>query len=82
MVDTVDRFQGDERDVIIFSLTLRDIEIPEILNDRRRLNVAISRTRKKFIGVGNWNLVDNNKTLKNLREYAKNNEGCKYISKD
>lgn len=82
MVDTVDRFQGDERDVIIFSLTLLDSEIPEILNDRRRLNVAISRTRKKFIGIGNWDLVDSNETLRNLKEYVKNSEGCKYITLD
>lgn len=82
IVDTVDRFQGDERDVIIFSLTLTDKVVPEIINDKKRLNVAISRARRKFIGVGNWELVDRNETLKNLREYAKISNGCKFISKD
>ncbi len=70
IVDTVDRFQGDERDVIIFSLTLIDENIPELLQDIRRLNVAISRSRKKFIGVGNWNKVGDSETLTHLKEYV------------
>ena len=74
MVDTVDRFQGDERDVIIFSLTLIDENIPELLKDKRRLNVAISRARKKFIGVGNWNKVGDSETLKHLKEYVEKSD--------
>ena len=70
IVDTVDRFQGDERDVIIFSLTLIDENIPELLKDIRRLNVAISRARKKFIGVGNWDKVGGSETLTHLKEYV------------
>jgi DNA replication ATP-dependent helicase Dna2 len=73
----VDRFQGDERDIIIFSLTLIDENIPELLQDRRRLNVAISRARKKFIGVGNWDIVDGSDTLKHLKYYVEQSEqGC------
>ncbi|MEF3273985.1 MAG: AAA family ATPase [Chloroflexus sp.] len=52
-VDTIERFQGDERDVIIFSATESD---PDYLNaastfllDPRRLNVALSRARRKLI---------------------------------
>ena len=70
IVDTVDRFQGDERDIIMFSLTLIDENIPELLQDRRRLNVAISRARKKFIGIGNWDIVDGSDTLKHLKYYV------------
>ena len=80
MVDTVDRFQGDERDVIIFSLTLIDENIPKLLQDIRRLNVAISRSRKKFIGVGNWNLVGNSEVLSSLTNYVRNNEGCSFVN--
>lgn len=68
MVDTVERFQGDEREFIFFSLTGADWQANKIdgvnkvapnrfLDDPRRLNVAISRARRQFIGVGNWKLA-------------------------
>ena len=76
IVDTVDRFQGDERDVIIFSLTIVDDTIPELLQDIRRLNVAISRARKKFIGIGNWNKVEGSDTLTHLKKYVTNSDKC------
>ena len=79
LVDTVDRFQGDERDVMMFSLSLTSQEIGSILEDVRRINVAISRAKKKFIGVGNWTLVDKHATLKNLREFANNNIGAQVV---
>ena len=47
-VDTVDSFQGDEADIVIFCTT-RCIKRTQFLSDRRRLNVAISRTRCEFI---------------------------------
>ena len=80
IVDTIDRFQGGERDIIIFSLTLMDGTIPEILQDKRRLNVAISRARKKFIGVGNWDMVGGSDTLTHLKEYTEKNDGCILIN--
>jgi DNA replication ATP-dependent helicase Dna2 len=76
IVDTVDRFQGDERDIIMFSLTLIDENIPDLLSDRRRLNVAISRARMKFIGVGNWDIVSGSDTLRHLKEYVEKSEQC------
>ncbi|MGQ9873875.1 MAG: AAA domain-containing protein [Chloroflexus sp.] len=52
-VDTVERFQGDERDVIIVSATESDPDYLRttsgFLLDPRRLNVALSRARKKLI---------------------------------
>lgn len=46
-IDTVDRFQGSEREVIIFSaITMADVPI---LTDSRRLNVAITRAKKKLV---------------------------------
>ena len=82
IVDTVDRFQGDEREVIIFSLCLLNKEIPNLLRDDRRINVAISRSKSKFIGVGDWNLVSKSKLLSNLVDYVKNNDNCSFIDYD
>lgn len=54
VVDTVDRFQGDERDVIMLSLCLRQgsDRIPQIYEDERRINVALSRAKMKLWVVG------------------------------
>jgi superfamily I DNA and/or RNA helicase len=52
-IDTVERFQGGERDVIIMACTASDPEYilleAEFLMDPQRLNVALSRARKKLI---------------------------------
>jgi len=54
IIDTVERLQGAERDVIIFSLTTSDPDqvLGEFLNDPNRFNVAITRARQKLIVVG------------------------------
>ncbi|MBI5572017.1 MAG: AAA family ATPase [Desulfomonile tiedjei] len=51
-VDTVDRFQGGEREVIILSLARSD-SVTSFLADRKRLNVSLSRARSKLILLGN-----------------------------
>lgn len=81
IVDTVDRFQGSEREVVIFSLTILDMHVPEILKDRRRVNVALSRAQKKLIGVGNWSFVHGVDVLQELKEYVQNSEKCVFIEK-
>ena len=52
-IDTVERFQGGERDVIIVACTASEPEYilmeAEFLMDPQRLNVALSRARKKLI---------------------------------
>jgi len=52
-VDTIDGFQGQEKDIIFISL-VRSNERSEIgfLKDERRLNVAMTRARKKLIIIG------------------------------
>ncbi|MHA1618468.1 MAG: DEAD/DEAH box helicase, partial [Promethearchaeota archaeon] len=54
LIDTVDRFQGGEREIILYSMV--DSNPKAILSplneDPRRLNVAISRAKKKIIFVG------------------------------
>src|SRR5216684_8039137 len=52
-VDTVDGFQGREKEAVIVSLT-RSNEAGELgfLTDIRRMNVALTRARKKLVVVG------------------------------
>lgn len=54
-VDTVERFQGDERMVIVYSATESDphylVSASKFLMDPRRLTVALSRARRKVIVV-------------------------------
>lgn len=54
-VDTVDRFQGDEREIIIISLTNSNDTniIGQLHRDWRRMNVSISRAKAKLILLGN-----------------------------
>jgi superfamily II DNA/RNA helicase/predicted RecB family nuclease len=54
IIDTVERLQGAEREVILFSLTTSDpdhLESP-FLNNPNRFNVAITRARHKLVVVG------------------------------
>ncbi len=52
-INTVDSFQGQERDIIYISL-VRSNERGEIgfLSDTRRMNVAMTRARKKLVVIG------------------------------
>lgn len=66
-IDTVERFQGGERDLIIVSATVssRDFAAAEMefLLDPRRLTVAISRPKQKIIVIASqtvFNLIPNN----------------------
>ncbi|WP_020588434.1 DEAD/DEAH box helicase [Desulfobacter curvatus] len=54
LVDTVERIQGAERDVIIFGLTASDPDhlVSDFLNSPNRLNVAMTRAGKKLIIIG------------------------------
>lgn len=61
-IDTVERFQGGERDVIIVSATASDPDYvlaeADFLLNLNRLNVALSRPRKKLIVVASRSVVD------------------------
>nr|MBP9598996.1 Lhr-like helicase [Desulfobacter sp.] len=54
LVDTVERIQGAERDIILFGLTASDPDhlTSEFLNSPNRLNVAMTRARKKLVIMG------------------------------
>jgi DNA replication ATP-dependent helicase Dna2 len=56
-VDTVDRFQGSERELIILSLAAAPGPLNDLLKDERRLNVAITRAKHKLIILGNYRTV-------------------------
>jgi len=64
-VNTIDSFQGQERDIIYISLT-RSNNQNEIgfLSDIRRMNVALTRARKKLVVIGD------SSTLSKLPFYA------------
>jgi hypothetical protein len=58
-VNTVDQFQGSEREVIIVSLTRTDSSLTgEFIKDFRRINVAISRAKKLLIVIGKKETFD------------------------
>lgn len=75
-VNTVDGFQGQERDVIIISL-VRSNNNGNIgfLSDLRRMNVAITRARMKLIIMGNAETLSHTQFYKKLYEYVENVEG-------
>ena len=69
-VNTVDGFQGQERDVIVISLVRANDEGPiGFLNDLRRMNVAITRARMKLIIMGNAATLTRHPFYKKLYNY-------------
>ena len=77
-VNTVDGFQGQERDVILISL-VRSNDEGQIgfLKDLRRMNVAMTRARMKLIILGNKDTMTKHPFYKKLWEYVEaiNNNG-------
>ena len=71
-VNTVDGFQGQERDVILISL-VRANEEGQIgfLNDLRRMNVAVTRARMKLIILGDASTLTRHAFYRKLYDYIK-----------
>jgi superfamily I DNA and/or RNA helicase len=69
-VNTVDGFQGQERDIIVISL-VRSNDQGQIgfLRDLRRMNVAITRARMKLIIIGNVQTMSRHPFYRRLYEY-------------
>lgn len=64
-VNTIDSFQGQERDIVYISMTRSNTENKiGFLSDIRRMNVAMTRARKKLVVIGD------SATLSRLPYYA------------
>jgi len=64
-INTIDSFQGQERDVVYISMTRSNAENTiGFLSDVRRMNVAMTRARKKLVVIGD------SATLSQLPFYA------------
>jgi len=87
-IDTVERYQGSQRDVIIFSTTVSSSKQLNVLSQPvemadgdcngtpllldRKLNVAITRAREQFILVGNLGLLSQSPPYADLLTYMQN----------
>lgn len=86
-IDTVERYQGSQRDVIIYSFTIQSRYQLEFLTAGtfeedgqiidRKLNVVITRARKQLILTGNEVTLRQNATFSKLLDYIKTKGGYK-----
>ena len=81
-VDTVERFQGSERDVIIIStcvnhsVQLKQIESKaqlEGIEIDRKLNVAITRAKRKLFILGNKNVLSKSENYRKMIDFIEDN---------
>lgn len=73
-VNTVDGFQGQERDVILISMVRGNDEGRiGFLNDLRRMNVAITRARMKLIILGDTSTLSKTRFYRKLIEHVTRN---------
>jgi superfamily I DNA and/or RNA helicase len=81
-VDTVERFQGSERDIIIYSFVINNpYQLSSIINLNddasvdRKLNVALTRAKEQLILIGNDTLLSNEPLFYRLIEFIKSQGG-------
>ena len=74
-IDTIDGFQGQERDLILISL-VRSNARGEIgfLSDTRRMNVALTRARRKLIVIGDSATLGVHPFYREFLEYVEENK--------
>ena len=78
-VNTIDSFQGQERDAVYISLTRSNADnVIGFLSETRRMNVAITRARKKLVLVGDSATLSQFPFYADLIQYAQEHEG--YVS--
>ena len=77
-VDTVERYQGSQRDIIILSFAINTpYQLNAIINTNdegtvdRKLNVALTRAKEQLILIGNDAILSNNFIYANLINYVK-----------
>jgi DNA replication ATP-dependent helicase Dna2 len=80
-IDTVERFQGSERKIIIVSFAVKSttqLGAIQSLNDEgvdRKLNVAITRAKDHLILIGSEDVLIKDKTFKKLIDFIKEKNG-------
>ena len=84
-IDTVERYQGSQRDVIVYSFTIQHryqlafLTANSITEDNgqvidRKLNVAITRARKQMIITGHEETLSKNETFRKFIDFIKEKE--------
>ncbi|KAK5975963.1 hypothetical protein GCK32_004804, partial [Trichostrongylus colubriformis] len=72
-VNTVDSFQGQEREVVVFSMVRHNPEkVIGFLQNERRLNVAITRAKRQFVLIGSARMMKN----RHLRSLLSTVQSC------
>ena len=84
-IDTVERYQGSQRDFIIYGFTIQQpYQLNFLTNDvfeedgmiiDRKLNVALTRARLNLILIGNPVLLNMNITFSNLLDFVRSKGG-------
>ena len=75
-IDTVERYQGGARDIILLSLCTnspRQLELLATLSDEgvdRKLNVALTRAREQIVVLGNRELLSRHEVYRKLLDYC------------
>ena len=72
MINSLDSFQGQERDIIIYSF-VRSNSNGKIgfLKESRRINVALTRTKKQLICIGNFEILSSKSDSKETEHFTK-----------
>nr|WP_274326200.1 AAA domain-containing protein [Halosimplex aquaticum] len=70
-VDTVDRFQGSSKEVIIISFVATGSLVSPIFEDYRRVNVALTRAKKALVLVGDAEALGTDETYGRMVDWAR-----------
>lgn len=74
-VNTIDSFQGQERDIVYISMTRSNTDgVIGFLSDTRRMNVAMTRARKKLVVIGDSATLSVLPFYEGFIEYAQQRE--------